>query len=70
LGEGDESHEGDTGKQERIDRFLAFAFDTVFDGEDFLAEYFDSPNDEVKKKTKAQNLGEGAKECVEIYRLA
>ena len=68
FGDGAGEVEGDSGKQERIEKFLTFAFDNIFDGEDFLAEYFDAQNNEDKKQSNADDLNTVAQECINISR--
>src|SRR5690606_26964450 len=70
FGEGDQSVEGDSGKQERIDRFLRFAFDTIFDGEDYLNDYLAAQANTETKQANDANLAAVAKECIDISRLA
>ncbi len=62
--------DGDSGKQARIDSFLKFAFDTIFDGEDYLGEYLDAQSDEVQKQANAENLKQVAEECKAIADIA
>ncbi len=62
--------DGDAGKQQRIDLFLTFAFDAIFDGEDWLAEYLESANDEDARKANHENLNTLADECSQIAELA
>lgn len=70
FGEGDQSVEGDSGKQERIDRFLRFAFDTIFDGEDYLNDYLVAQANTETKQANDANLEAVAKECIDVSRLA
>src|SRR5690606_39287635 len=62
--------EGDSGKQERIDEFLAFAFDLIFDGEDYLNDYSNALDDEQAMQAVQDNLRQLATECAQIASLA
>ena len=61
---------GDSGKQARIDEFLKFAFDQIFDGEDYLGDYLAAQDDAEQKQANHANLKLVAEECKEIAKAA
>ena len=65
---GNQDIEGDSGKQERIERFLGFRFDALFDIEEFLNDYF--VEDEQSKQKNLENIKTVGKEISAIAALA
>ncbi len=67
-GTGTEEIDGDSGKHERIGRFLGFRFDTLFDIEDYLNDYF--IEDVSSKQNNRESLNSVGNEISAIAALA